>query len=310
MSQNFEKQATIPSTESKTANTLKGEPTENTVELESSKLDPSKNETNHSKIESQVGEDPDMMLNSIFQRMNLRQKSLPMPEDFKSYEELKNHTVGLIKSIGICESLKKIKPTEYAYFRALLQRHPDAERKKVSLITDIYFRLFPKVSRNKRLLDAKDYQIMIVTSDGEEDSISWVKSMRSEDYSVEKKLTQALRFSIESQTAEFRNNNRNVPCQLCGSVRNLSVDHINHFEGLVYNFLQLQPNHPVLFDKNKRTAQEIFRVEDSAYDSLWKEYHSNNANLQMLCVPCNQSRPSWEPPVILPEKRWKPKEER
>jgi 5-methylcytosine-specific restriction endonuclease McrA len=164
------------------------------------------------------------------------------------------------------------------------------------------------VSRNKRVLEIPDYQICIHTSDGDEDSISWVKSMRQEDYSIEKKLTSSLRYSIENQIRTYRSNHYRTPCQDCGTRERLSVDHINHFEGIVYEFLQLQPDHPKLFSEDPITSQDIFREEDAAYDTLWKVFHETEANLQILCIPCNRARPDWESPVVRQDRKWKPKE--
>jgi hypothetical protein len=105
-------------------------------------------------------------------------EAIRMPEEFSSYEELKDFTSDLIKSIGCCKSLKSTRPDEYIYFRAPLQQHPHAERKKVALISDIRF---PKISQQSRDSMFVDYQITIVTSDGDEDTISWIKSIRKRE---------------------------------------------------------------------------------------------------------------------------------
>ena len=234
-------------------------------------------------------------------------KRVLMPDDFSSYEDLKMHTIALILQVGRCTSMLTHYPDIYKYFRKLLQRHPDAERKKVALITDIIIKVFPKAANKRQPLQTGDYQIWYHTSDGLEDSISWVKSMRKEDYSISKKLTSAMRYSIEGQVRTFRQSNLRARCQYCNTNRELTVDHINHFEGLAYDFLLLHPTHPVEFTDAPITSQEMFRLEDAAYDALWKEYHSSNANLQILCNTCNQARPEWKHPSgEIINKRWKP----
>lgn len=234
-------------------------------------------------------------------------KRVLMPDDFSSYEDLKMHTIALIVQVGKCASLLTHYPDIYKYFRELLQRHPDAKRKKVALITDIIIKVFPKAANKRQPLQTGDYQIWYRTSDGLEDSISWVKSMRKEDYSISKKLTSAMRYSIEGQVRLFRQSNLHVRCQYCNTNRKLTVHHINHFEGLAYNFLLLHPTHPVEFTKAPITSQKMFRLEDAAYNALWKEYHSSNANLQILCNTCNQARPEWKHPSgEIIDKRWKP----
>lgn len=231
----------------------------------------------------------------------------PMPSDFTSYDSLKNYTISQIFSIGLCASLATDYPNSYLFFRQLFQRHPSAIRKKVDIITDIRFKRYPhskvKPHAHMRL---QDYQIFILTSDGEEDSISWVKSIRCEDFSVANKLTKAFRYSIDSQIRAYRAKNWRASCKECSATRSLTVDHINHIEGLVYDFLALHPDHPTEFDKDPVTSQDRFHSVDAAYDSLWKEFHKSNAQLQILCLPCNMSRPMYKSPVTRPEKRWSP----
>jgi hypothetical protein len=93
-------------------------------------------------------------------------------------KESKEVVINLIKSIGLCESLKSERPEEYIYFRALFQYHPNAVLKKVALINDIRIRRSEYVHALKPLSSVGDYQITIVLSDGEEDTISWVKPLR------------------------------------------------------------------------------------------------------------------------------------
>eukprot|EP00588_Corethron_pennatum_P028962 CAMPEP_0194315692 /NCGR_PEP_ID=MMETSP0171-20130528/12495_1 /TAXON_ID=218684 /ORGANISM="Corethron pennatum, Strain L29A3" /LENGTH=120 /DNA_ID=CAMNT_0039071617 /DNA_START=959 /DNA_END=1318 /DNA_ORIENTATION=+ len=117
-----------------------------------------------------------------------------------------------------------------------------------------------------------------------------------------------MRHSIESQVRSFRSSQIGTPCIECGTKTNLSVDHINHFEGLTYFFLELHPHHPVEFSEDPITKQDCFREEDAKYMKLWQDYHQKEANLQIMCLKCNQGRPDWECPVVRKEKRWKPKE--
>lgn len=90
-------------------------------------------------------------------------------------KESKESVINLIKSVGLCESLKNERPDEYIYFRALFQYHPNAVSKKVALINDIRIRRY----KLRPVLSYRDYQMTIVLSDGEEDTISWVKPLRN-----------------------------------------------------------------------------------------------------------------------------------
>ena len=107
--------------------------------------------------------------------------SNPSPNSFESYEDLNRYNISQILKIGVCPSLKQEHPEAYIHFRELFQRHPHAQRKKVAMIVEISFKRFAKVPRKRRTLSVGDYQIRIQTSDGDEDSISWVKCMHRED---------------------------------------------------------------------------------------------------------------------------------
>ena len=52
--------------------------------------------------------------------------------------------------------------------------------------------------------DVGAVQIFISCDDGTEDSISWVKSMREEDYCFEKKFVGAMRGAVESQARDIK----------------------------------------------------------------------------------------------------------
>ena len=68
---------------------------------------------------------------------------------------------------------------------------------------------------------------------------------------MEKKLTSAMRYSVEGQTRAFRRTHERVPCGDCGTHSSLTVDHVNHFEGLSYEFLLLHSDHPTLFSEDR-----------------------------------------------------------
>ena len=67
------------------------------------------------------------------------------PESFKSHDELKAYVTDLILSISkrFRENLIVSSPKKYRFLRALLQYHPDAERKKVAHINNIHIRKSP-----------------------------------------------------------------------------------------------------------------------------------------------------------------------
>ena len=84
------------------------------------------------------------------------------PEDFDTTDELREYTIRIIRELGLCESVKQTHPDIYIFFKSLFQRHPEKERKEVSLITDISIRRFPKANRYQAL-EVKDHQFFIIT---------------------------------------------------------------------------------------------------------------------------------------------------
>jgi hypothetical protein len=212
------------------------------------------------------------------------------PEEFDTNEELRDYTISIIRQVGLCKSLKQAHPDIYTFFVSLFQRHPEKERKEVSLITDISIRRFPKSSPHQPLA-VSDHQFFIIKNNGKEDSISWNTCVRGEINPVEKRLNWAMRCAIEDQIREFKSKNSN-PCEFCKANVNLTVDHIIKFKQLKDDFIILNPVYPTEFSKNE-LSQEVFREEDKEYSELWQKYHYINATLRILCKDCNQKLDSY-----------------
>jgi len=207
------------------------------------------------------------------------------PEDFDTNDELLKYTISIIRQVGLCTSVKQKHPDIYTFFISLFQRHPEKEKKEVSLITDISIRRFPK-SNPHQPLAVSDHQFFIIKNNGKEDSISWNTCVKGEINTIEKRLNWAMRHAIQEQIRDFKNKNPN-PCEFCNATVNLTVDHIIKFKQLKDDFITLNPVYPTEFSKNE-LAQEVFREEDKYYSELWQKYHYSNATLRILCKDCNQ----------------------
>lgn len=207
------------------------------------------------------------------------------PEDFDDKEELCDYVIAIILKTGLTSSLKKTHPKVYIFFRSLFQRHPEKERKEVSLITDISIRKFPIAKDTKHLI-VSDRQLFIIKNNGFEDSISWNSCVNMSRTSFEKCINWAMRYSVKEQIFEFKNTNKNKPCELCGTYSDITADHIIKFKKLKDDFLSENPDHPKEFSKSKY-GSEIFREEDIEFEKLWQEYHKKNATLRILCANCN-----------------------
>ena len=85
-------------------------------------------------------------------------------EEFTDSNELSAYIRLILVESGLTQSLKQDNPELYTFFRALFQRHPDAERKRVAQIADIRICRFPKARRDLPLA-AADHQIWTVFED-------------------------------------------------------------------------------------------------------------------------------------------------
>lgn len=206
-------------------------------------------------------------------------------EDFEEISDLKFYLTQCIKKLGICDSLKDKSPEMFLFFFNLFQRHPRKIDKEVDKICDIQIKLFPKVPKN-RDRRSSDYQFWFTKTDGNIDSISWVSCANDCKYPVHVELTRAMRVAINYQIHNFRIKNYDKPCEICFSVKNLTVDHIILFEKLKSDFLKLYPDHPNDFAKNK-IKQNCFHEKDIYYTTLWRNYHRKYAKLRILCESCN-----------------------
>ena len=218
--------------------------------------------------------------------------ALKSPEQYSTQTELTKVIRDLINTIGICSSLKEEHPYTYIFFNELFQRHPEKDKKRVDDIIDIRIDSYPKGG----------YVFNILLDDGTSDTISWKCCVTGKSDSYNYKLTKAYRVTIDDQITEFRNNHRNI-CEICNSDKKLSVDHINHFAKLIYDFNKINSNSPIELGKNN-IQQHCFRPEDADYKNAWAKYHKDNAKLRILCMPCNLARKKWNPPTNIDEDGW------
>jgi len=218
------------------------------------------------------------------------------PEEFDKCDELRDYTIHLIKQVGLCKSLKKSHPDIYTFFVSLFQRHPEKQRKGVALINDISIRRYP--ISNFTPLPISDHWFFIIKNNGEEESISWEICITGEKRPVEKRLTTAMRYTIDDQIRYFKFKNREKPCELCGSSLNPTCDHIIKFKKLKDDFLTLNSNRiPTEFSKND-ISQDIFREEDVVFSEDWWIYHYDKATLRILCKDCNNKIDNYVDDII------------
>lgn len=206
-------------------------------------------------------------------------------ENFKTKISLTKHVQALIEDIGLCSSLiNEKKDDAYNFFMELFKRHPNYPVKTLDVV-DI------AIVPNKVTPNA--YSLNIKKTDGSVDDISWVSCVSGVKNDPFKS---ALRIAVEEQTKGFRRECAVIICEMCKSTSadKYEVDHINHFEEILYEFMQTtEQTKPTKF-KNHHDGRKAFTSDDIAYEMEWKAFHERNARLRLLCSTCNQSRPKWK----------------
>jgi hypothetical protein len=179
-----------------------------------------------------------------------------------------------IETIGQCKSLRSEHPNEYVFFYELFQKHPHAERKRVSEITDICIQK-----------SWGEFRLGYILRDGTKDTISWNKCLSGKQDSPDMLLSRALRTAIMYQMKIYRRSQINC-CVLCSSDTQITVDHYPvKFRHIRDEFLQTHAP-PTIFTKNYR-SQDCFREEDAEFEREWQEFHEQKASYRILCSTCN-----------------------
>lgn len=191
--------------------------------------------------------------------------------------KLLNEYKTLLNSIGLCDSLKTTNTSAYNKFCELFKNHPEYPEKLNNMV-DIC------IKKNK--MNSQYLELNIIREDGSIEDISYRSciSKRPSDYN----LKRAMRYSIEPQILEFKNNNPLI-CSFCNSTDDIQIDHIKHFQSLYDEFLKHNTNIPTLFDDNIYNTA-MFKKEDFDFEEKWRKFHKDNASLRPLCKKCNLCR--------------------
>jgi hypothetical protein len=202
-------------------------------------------------------------------------------KSFKNKEDV----AMIIKSIGVCQSIKDHSIEIYNLFTDLFKRHPRYPEKTLGMI-DIFITINP--------ID-KGLSLWIKKKDGTTDNISYsqcFKNRKRDDFKT------AMRVAIEYQIKQFRKNHI-LKCEFCNinsPYERYEVDHENHFEEILDHFLKTTTlTKPSKFqDGDGEDNRKMFTLEDKEYENEWKLFHESKARLRILCRDCNQTRPNWK----------------
>ena len=180
--------------------------------------------------------------------------------------------------IGLCPSLKKHHTYFYNELMDLFKNHPEYP-KKIENVIDI------AIERNKQ--NPSFYEYKIIKSNGDTDNISYRCCINKP--CKDNNLKNAMRYAVENQILEFRNNCNILECEFCKSRQNIHIDHIKPFKELYDDFLKDRNDIPSIFDDNYYNSAK-FQEIDEDFENEWSEYHKNNATLRCLCRKCNTGR--------------------
>jgi len=215
-----------------------------------------------------------------------RKSIIFLDKTYKSQGEFEVFVRNLIyNEIGLCDDIKNKRPAHYNTLNEVLKRHPNYHAKTENM---------RNLKTYKDALNSNALKIMIVNTDDSENDISWRIAISGKAKENKSDLICAMRTSVLDQIKLFKKNNKKK-CVLCFATDNLHVDHILHFDELVFNFINLMNTKniitPKVFDDmNDNTHRKCFFDTDNKFKNEWIDYHLKNATLRILCQTCNLTR--------------------
>ena len=205
---------------------------------------------------------------------------------YKTQSEFELFVKNLIyNDIGICDNIKNTYPSHYNTLIEILKRHPDFTSKTQNMFN---------LKIVKDAWNTSGLKILITNDDMSETDISWKCAITGKHKSDKNELMSAMRSSVDEQIFEFRKTSSNK-CVLCPNTDKLHVDHIIHFDEIVFNFISIMKDKnigiPNTFgETDDNTHRRCFLEIDDNFKNEWVKYHYENASLQMLCQTCNLTR--------------------
>ena len=206
---------------------------------------------------------------------------------YKTQGEFEAYIKDIIyNDVGICDNIKINHPSHYIKLIEILKRHPDFDNKTQDMCD---------LSIVRDALNVHALKIMIINEDASETDISWRCAITGKPKTKKEELVSAMRSSVDEQIFQFRKDNEKQ-CVLClNTDKTLEVDHIIHFDEIVFNFMKRIENKKIsipnsLGDTIDNTHRRCFLETDVIFKNEWIDYHRKNAQLRMLCKKCNATR--------------------
>lgn len=124
-------------------------------------------------------------------------------------------------------------------------------------------------------MNSNGYEVLIINEDGSETDISFRLAITGKHKTQKAELTSAMRSAIDDQVRIFRENSPQA-CEFnpVHDTGNLHVDHINHFEEIMANFLKEMNAKGIeapsdFGDTTDRTNRRAFRESDATFENEW-----------------------------------------
>lgn len=204
---------------------------------------------------------------------------------FKTKKELECFTRDfLIKNDG-----KQIVVGEYGskFLGDLVNRHPEKSRKVRGNIQRFI------IHRNF----GGHIALSFVDSEGEK-SIGWKKCISQKKDTWMQNIKEVCRQEITDQIQEYKDYYYydDMKCPLCGvTIATRKQAHVDHkttpfrdiFKGFIDEYNSFLPRE---FKSAGNHLSYVFRDDDHLIAALWKHYHKQRADYQILCAECNVAK--------------------
>lgn len=123
--------------------------------------------------------------------------------------------------------------------------------------------------------------------DGVWEARSWRKWINP--LSPEQEVKRVMRFSVSEDMRDFMSSCYPQECEICGSVDDLTVDHVSPpFDDIANNFISESGIPEIVGPRD--TSRVINEFADIDAEASWIAYHASSATYQILCRSCNASK--------------------
>lgn len=204
-------------------------------------------------------------------------------KNFPSFNQAKQYLKSLLKS-----NPRFLTTEEFNIVFDYLDYHPCAKEKKRHKIDKIKID-FPPNHKYKT-----HHCFVLYYENGEKEEFSYLKCNKNKTENIELNYKKAYRNAIKDQIIKFKNNSKELKCELCGKSNcKLEVDHKTiPFSKILKDFKERNKNieRPDIEYSENTLTRFKFKDKDNIFVRKWEKYHDIKADYQLLCPTCNQKK--------------------